>query len=54
MNKKLDEYGKSDKLTEDYVLFESGAEYTLKRLKEILIQTIKICGITQATVMPKL
>lgn len=33
MNKKLDKYEKSDKLLEDYVLFKSGAEYTLKTLK---------------------
>ena len=34
MNKKLDKYEKSDKLIEDYVLFKSGAEYTLETLKE--------------------
>ena len=33
MNKKLNEYEKSDKLIEDYVLFESGADYTLETLK---------------------
>lgn len=33
MNKKLDKYEKSDKLIEDYVLFKSGAEYTLETLK---------------------
>ena len=36
MNKKLDKYEKSDKLIEDYVLFKSGAEYTLKTLKGII------------------
>lgn len=34
MNKKLDEYEKSDKLTKDYALFESGAGYTLETLKK--------------------
>ena len=33
MSKKLNEYEKSDKLIEDYVLFESGADYTLETLK---------------------
>lgn len=33
MNRKLDKYEKSDKLIEDYVLFESGADYTLETLK---------------------
>lgn len=33
MNKKLDKYEKSDKLIEDYVLFDSGADYTLETLK---------------------
>ena len=36
MNKKLDKYEKSDKLIEDYVLFKSGAEYTLETLKGII------------------
>ena len=33
MSKKLNEYEKSDKLIEDYVLFESGADYTLETVK---------------------
>ena len=33
MNKKLDKYEQSDKLIEDYVLFESGADYTFETLK---------------------
>ena len=36
MSKKLNEYEKSDKLIEDYVLFESGADYTLETLKGII------------------
>ena len=33
MNKKLNKYEQSDKLIEDYVLFESGADYTFETLK---------------------
>lgn len=34
MNKKLDKYEASDRLTKDYALFNSGADYTLKTLKQ--------------------
>lgn len=33
MNQKLDKYEKSDKLSKDYVLLKSGAEYTFETLK---------------------